>query len=547
MRIKLLFFGLLAILGQSYAQNGYSSHGELSARLKNLVSKTKASSLTSIGKSSSGKDIWLITLSKENHAKNKAVLIVAGADGRHPAGTEIAAKLAEKLVSLPENALSELLQNKTIYIIPALSPDALEQSVATLKYERSGNSTKRDDDRDGKTDEDPFEDLNGDGLITQLRIEDPTGSYILSKDDPRVLVKADLSKGETGKYLLISEGIDNDKDGSFNEDGAGQVNIDKNFTFDYPMFEKEAGEYQASEPETRAFLDFLYKQVNIHSVFHFGLGNNISEPTKFDKTKASKRIIGGWLEKDASATEFVSKIYSKSGLTDAPALPQTQGNLTQTVYYHAGKFSYNTPGWWTPKLKDNKDSTKKVATPAKKPENVNQEVEYLRWADANDLKQFVPWTKISHPDFQEKNVEVGGIIPNALRNPPTQFLDSAVTKHQKFFIEYLNALPKTEIVNTKVESLGNEVNRVTITVLNKGILPTYAEIGDRVRFVYKVSAKLKLATAQTIISGNKNNYREALGGGESQEYSWLINGKGKLTIEAGSPTSGITNLELTLK
>jgi hypothetical protein len=37
---------------------------------------------------------------------------------------------------------------------------------------------------------------------------------------------------------LISEGIDNDKDGMFNEDFSEGVNIDKNFTLTIPFLKK---------------------------------------------------------------------------------------------------------------------------------------------------------------------------------------------------------------------------------------------------------------------------------------------------------------------
>ena len=538
MRIKLLLLGMFALMTQARAQNGYNSHGQLSARLKSLTAKSKLAAVSAIGKSSGGKEIWAVTLSAGHPDKNKALLIVAGADGRHPAGTEMAVRLAERLVSLPADSLSHLLLNKTLYIIPGLNPDALEQATAQLKYERSGNATPRDDDRDGRTDEDPFEDLNGDGLITYLRIEDPTGEYVASETDARVLVKADAAKGETGKYLLITEGTDNDKDGRFNEDGAGGVNIDKNFTFNFPMFEKEAGEYQASEPETRAFLDFLYKNTNIHTVFHFGLSNNLSEATRFDRPGATKRIISSWQEKDTEITGTVSKMYGKAGLSDAPALSQTPGNLTQAAYYHAGRYSYSTPGWWVKK-------EAKGAGPAKKTENA--EAEYLKWADAHGVSSFIPWTRLDHPDFAGKRVEVGGLMPYALHNPPVQFLDSAVIRHQAFFTDYLRAMPQTEIVNTRVESLGNGLSRISVTVVNKGLLPTYAEIGEKVRFVYKVSCKIRLSEGQSLISGKLNNYRSALGAGESEEYSWLISGKGKVTVEGGSPTSGISNVELMLK
>jgi hypothetical protein len=532
MKIKLLVVGLLAVVTQSLAQNPYSSSGQIGGRLKALPGKSKLITLSTIGKSSGGKDIYALSFSQGEPIKNKAVLLVAGANAKHPAGTEMAVQLAERLAALSGDSLATLLKDRTLYILPALNPDGLDQYSAKLVYERSGNATARDDDRDGQLDEDPFEDLNGDGLISLLRVEDPTGTYTISKEDKRLLAKADPSKGETGKYLLLTEGIDNDKDGHFNEDGPGGVNIDKNFTFDYPVFENEAGEHQASEPETQAFLDFLYKNINIHSVIHLGLANNLTEATKFDRAKAGRRIVAGWLEKDASHTEMVVKLYGKAGLSNGPSLPQTPGNLTQTAYFHAGRFSFATPGWWAPKGKD------KTASP---------EAEYLKWADAKGINSFVPWTKVSHPDFPNQNVEVGGLKPGALYNPPVSFLDSAVIRHQTFLSDYLKALPQTELVNAKVESLGNGVNRITVSLVNRGLMPTYAEIGDRVRYLYKVSCKLKLGAGQTIVAGKAQNYRSTLAAGESQEYTWLVKGTGKITVEGGAPTSGISQLELTLK
>lgn len=532
MKIKLFVVGVLAAISPAFAQSTYSSSGQIQSRLKAL---TRANiTLSTIGKSSGGKDIQVLSLSQGDPSKNKAVLLVAGANGTHGAGTEITVKIAEGLAKLPADSLQKLLHQKTLYIIPALNPDALDQRTASLVYERAGNATSRDDDRDGRLNEDPFEDLNGDGLITLLRVEDPAGTYVASKEDPRVLVKANASKGEKGKYLLISEGIDNDKDGNFNEDRAGGVNIDKNFTFDYPVFEEGAGEHQASEPETRAFLDFLYSHTNIHTVIHLGLANNLSEPTKFDRMKASRRIIAGWLEKDAAVTEMVSKWYNKSVKSAGPALPQTPGNLSQTAYYHAGRFSFTTPGWWAP-------------SSGKKGETSSPELDYLKWADKQGLKTFVPWTKINHPDFPNQNVEVGGLYPGAIYNPPVQYLDSAAIRHQEFLSSYLDAMPSTELVNSKVENLGNGLHRVTVTLVNKGLLPTYSEIGDRVRYIYKVSCKIKLSNGQTLVSGKAANYRTTLQAGESEQYSWLINGNGKITIEGGSPSSGISQLELTLK
>jgi len=46
------------------------------------------------------------------------------------------------------------------------------------KYERRGNATAVDHDRDGKAGDNGYTDLNGDGQITWMRVEDPLGEYV---------------------------------------------------------------------------------------------------------------------------------------------------------------------------------------------------------------------------------------------------------------------------------------------------------------------------------------------------------------------------------
>ena len=63
-----------------------------------------------------------------------------------------------------------------------------------------------DDDRDGLFDEDGYDDLNGDGQITQMRKKDPNGRFKLSPDDPRLLVP--VKPGEKGEYEQLGIGRD---------------------------------------------------------------------------------------------------------------------------------------------------------------------------------------------------------------------------------------------------------------------------------------------------------------------------------------------------
>lgn len=150
-----------------------------------------------------------------------------------------------------------ILHRMTFYIFPQLASDAAGQYFAELRYERQLNSRSADNDRDGYTDEDPYEDLNGDGLITMMCVSDPTGGWLLHPADERVLVRAKGEEGQVGRYRLLREGTDNDRDGSFNEDGPGGINFNRNLTFNYQPFQAQSVEYAVSEPETGGVLDFL--------------------------------------------------------------------------------------------------------------------------------------------------------------------------------------------------------------------------------------------------------------------------------------------------
>ena len=538
----LVFLLLCGFTGSLSAQKTYATFPQLTTRIKDLASKNASlASVSSAGKSVGGKDLWLLTLSQGNPGSKPALLLVAGLDGSHPAGSETLLLMAEKMLSNPSDQVKDLLSKKTLYIIACANPDAWDQGKS--KFERSGNATASDEDRDGRINEDPFEDLNSDGLITQLRIEDPSGTLIPSKSDPRILLKADPTKGEVGKHLILSEGIDNDKDGNWNEDAEGGVNINKNFTFNYPYFEKESGIYAASEAETKAVLEVLYRNLNIFAVIVFGPENNLSTATKFDAAKARNRIVTGPLEKDAAVGESVSKIYNTStGLKNAPAMPLSKGSLVQTAYYHAGRFGFGTPGWW-PQLPP-PDTAQKQKAPAAG--TLSPDEIFFKWADAEKVAVFADWKEIKHPDFPGKKVEVGGLLPYARWNPLVSYLDDIAQKHNKFLLDLAAAMPSLDIVNSKVEPLSAGVNRITVQVINKGFLPTFADLGNRVKYVSKVRTTLNHTATQTILSGKKMNQQASMGAGEFVEYSWLVNGTGKISVTVTCPTAGSKTVEFNL-
>ena len=532
-----LLSGVLFCFGSLHisAQSDYSNYSKFSQRLKTLQSQNSSNSkLKTLTTTIGGHEIWALTLSKGN-AKNKpAIAIVSGVDGKHILGPEMAISVAENILKNH----SDVLEKTTFYIFPNMSPNATENYFSSLKHYNNGNAKNTDDDRDGSINEDSFDDLNKDGLITLMRIEDVTGKYIKLKEDNRILVKADKNKGQVGKYKVISEGIDNDKDGKFNEDGKGGIQFNKNFSYKYPYFKPGSGEHAVSEKENRALLSFLYEQWNIFAVITFGPENNLSKPLKFNAGGAKKRVVTSVLKEDAALNKFLSGKYNKiTGTKGAPSSNGKGGDFFQWSYFHFGKLALSTPGWWVPTVKD---STKKASK--------NKFVNYLRWAKKENITNaFVDWTSVNHPDFPGQKVEIGGISPYKMINPPYKMVADISKKHTDFVIKLAKMQPNVTLQNIKTEAVGKGFTRITVDVHNSGLLPTHTEMGRKSRWLRRIKVAIKLTKKQQLISGREITLVSNIKGDSSQQFTWLIKGKGKVGLEAGTSHTGIDTKTINLK
>ena len=526
------------------AQTGYSDYAKQTSRLKSIASANPTTTkLVSLGKTIGGKEIWMLTIGTGETSIHPAIAVVGGTEGSHILGTELAIGFAESLLqNSNSDSIKAVLAKTTYYVFPNMSPDAMEQFFAAIKYERLGNATVTDDDRDGKPNEDPFDDLDGNGKITWMRIESPVGDYKTHPDDPRVLIKADITKGEKGKYLLLSEGIDNDKDGVFNEDGEGGVQFNKNMTYKHPSFSQGSGEFPVSENESRVLLDQLFELFNIYAVISFGTNNNLSTPVAYNPAAANQRIVAGWLEADTKVSSLVSDLYNKTGGgKDAPKTTAMGGDFVSWGYYHFARFSFSTPGWWPPKAKP--DTTKKEKAFTIDDASAN----FLRWSAQQGINDnYTDWKAYSHPDFPNQKVEIGGINPFVMINPPYKMVGDLVKKHTDFLIKLSAFQPAIDIVNVKTEKLSNGLTRISCNIINTGALPSHTKLGERSYWVKKVVAKLTLGNGQTLISGQTNKAIDTIEGYGTKPLTWVIKGNGKVKLDVGSPTTGGKSIDISL-
>ena len=531
----------LATPWQADAQDNYSDYNELTQQLKQLESNyADYANLQSLTTTLGNKKVWMLTLGSGDIKQHPGIAVIGGAKGSHLLGSELTLKFAQNLLQQSsQDRIQTLLESTTFYIVPRLNPDAAEQLFADLKYARDGNAKATDEDRDGPVNEDGFEDLNGDGMITMMRVKDQAGKWMPYPEDERVMVKADINDGQKGSYQYYTEGRDNDSDGEYNEDGAGGVNINKNFTFDYPNFTPGAGEHMASEKENRALMDFLYeKGWNVFAVMSFGPANNLSNAVTFRRSGAQKRVVSSWLQDDVSMNEYISNMYNETiSLKDAPRASGQPGDLFQWAYFHYGRFSFSTPGWWTPVVTDSADNKQSFQ---------NMKAEYLAWADNNNVDAFVDWTAVDDPDFPNKQVEVGGIKPGYMLNPPYEKVTELAKEHTDFILKLAENKPNVELINFETEDAGENLTRITVEVYNDGVFPTASQLGERNRWVRKVKLNLNLGDGLSVVSGDMVRMIDSIPGDDSVSASWLVRGDGEFSIKAGAPITGFSTIEQTI-
>jgi hypothetical protein len=271
----LLVAALLMTSGILSAIDGYSDPAGVNSRIGQLQKSSPALvKVHKLAQTPGGREMLMMEIGTAGDAV-PAVLVAANMSGTTPLATEAALSLASRLVKD-----ESLRDGHTWYILPVGNPDAYARYFAKPLYSDTGNGTPFNDDTDELTDEDGYNDLDGNGIITQMRVKANDGTWIPVEGEPRLMRKADAAKGEKGIYKLYTEGIDDDGDGKYNEDPPGGTNVDANFPHLFKNFGRRSGLFAGSDPESEAVMKFAFSHPEIAMVLSFGQTNFLLAPPK---------------------------------------------------------------------------------------------------------------------------------------------------------------------------------------------------------------------------------------------------------------------------
>jgi hypothetical protein len=460
--------------------------------------------------------------------------MLAGMDGPRWSGTEAALIAAEAIA----RDHADMLRAVTVYVIPRGNPDAAEGFSTDPRRDYSGDGIVHDNDRDGNREEDRPRDLNGDGLITQIRASansTPWTAPTLVADaaELRLLRAPDAKLGEVPVYAVWTEGIDTDGDGRIAEDWLGGIDPERNFPHRWPEFEDEAGSYPLIAPESKAIADFVMSHPTIFAAFVLGRHDTvINVPDGKARTPGGMPVMID--EADVATYAELAKSWREiSGQKRADAR-DSAGSFVAWMNAQRGVPTFASTLWGRPdappaaetpkpadaanadKAADKKADKKDVPKPA--------DAEAAAWLEYSDRvcngAGFVPWTRMDHP--QLRNVEVGGWVPGFRENPPIVQVPALGDACAKFIAAIAEARPMIAISEPAVLAVGPSLWRIETRLTNTGRLPSVMR-GGRADLVTPAHVIRLSAPMDRIQAGNRNDVIRGIDAGSARVYSWLVN------------------------
>lgn len=529
--------------------------------------------LYSVGQSLEGRELWQVTITNEKtgpHTDKPGFFIEGGRHAGEISGIEATLYFIDHVLTryATDPEIRQLVDTKALYARPHNNPDGASLYHYTAQTLRS-SVRPTDNDGDGLLDEDPGEDLDGDGFIRQMRkfVGEGKGAFIKDPKDGKGRAMRRVGEGK-GDWEVYPEGLDSDGDGRYNEDGVGGLDLHRNYPENWrPMKEATgrgytqvgAGEYPLSEPETRAVFTFLLTHPNIAIVQSLdtavpmllrGPSTSRSEESMFPEDLALLRAydargleITGYPWAGDSYEVYATRLRTNA-VTGEPLRPTPLfGHGPDFGYAWYGTIWYGNEIWNGGRFVDYDEDGRW------------DEWEVLRWHDEQrpGRDDFKPWTPFAHPQLGD--VELGGFNPKFyLQNPPTDLLETWARNEALFNLYLAQQLPQVAIVDARVTS-GAEAgtSSVEMTVTNTGRMPTALEIAKRVKMVRPDTVSIVLDKGQELAAVPDGEPRQTpqveidwLKPGERKSVRWTVKGPGTVKLAVGSTRGGVDRRELTV-
>lgn len=517
--------------------DGYLDEAAYTARLETIRDHaSQRASLDRYGTSREGRPLFAIVLSSDRDLAHQrpTILVAAGLDALHPAGTEYTVRMAERIL----DGHSEILDEVTVVLMPRANPDGIAAIMSGVNDGRRGGGRVVDADRDGLFDEDGPRDLDGNGVISMMRIPSPPlahpATHLCDPGDQRLMRTPDGNAGERATHAMFVEGIDADGDGLFAEDGRGEARIDRNFMHLYEEHRTDAGPYQLSEPESLALAEWILGKPRIFGALVFGPHDWIVSLPDHQKKDPTGRTPIGIDGGDKRQYEALAQLWKEHSGQSRSGDEEDRGGLHAWLYAHRGVPTVATTGWGRP---DPSEEPEAPAPGGPRPSDA-EGAGWLAWSDRDrDGAGFVEWREFDHP--QLGRVEIGGPVPGFDRNPPLDILDDLAAGHAEFVAALADMRPRVVVEGPQVEPLGGDVVRIRFALHNDGRMPLQTTMARTNRAIRPLVVRPTIPV-ERILQGASFELVDRLDPGERRDFEWTVRlPEEGIAIEVDDPRAGV--------
>lgn len=535
------------------AWNRYHDYAESSALIAELAQKyPEYCKLESLGKTVEDRDMWVLTVTDFSAGpieERPAFWIDGAIHANEIQATEVVLYTGWYLAEMrgESEVIKRLLRERVFYLMPMMSPDSRDDHFYKANTTNSPRTGKRpiDDDRDGLVDEDPADDLDGDGQLADMRIKDPNGTHKPHPDFPHLMVP--VKPGEKGEFRLLGiEGKDNDGDGEVNEDGVGYYDPNRDWGWNWQPkhIQRGAYRYPNSILENRMVAKFIASRPHIAGAqsYHNAGGMILRGPGA--KQDAFDRADIQVYDQLAKRGEQLLPGYRYMNI--ANDLYEVWGGEVDWLHQTQGVFTF-TNELFTPfnffRAKEHQDFGYFGSD-----EIQNVFNKYLLLDDG-----LIPWHEVEHPQYGK--VEVGGFKKNWIRQPPAFLLEEECHRNMAFTLYHADECPQVKIAEVQVKPLGEGLHEVTAIVRNDKVVPTHSTTDVQRKLTRPDVVSVKLAEGSKVVAGlvaeeplflaakeQKKNPQEMklerIGGHGVVYVRWIVSGAKPSEVEVKSVKGG---------
>lgn len=539
----------------------YLNYEELTAYLNSIAEAVpQLVRIFSLGNTLGGRSLWAAEVTNTNTgaaSSKPAIWIDGNIHGSQLSASTACLAILQRLSAEHGRSpsITELLDNNTFYIVPRLAPDGAELCLTSGLSTSAG---RRLGFLDGLREGLVPGDVNGDGRILQMRVEDPYGQWKASKRDDRLLIPRQPGDGGETYYRLYREGLLDREDGS--PIHLRLVNSKRELSHD---FTQECGPIDHhyggngfvgpfSQIESRLISAFLHSLNNLCLAISFRSGSGTIQITSAPQVPRRDRALMKILAAKASE------------LSNIPVEEVSECNdFADWVYKELGVPCLRVDGWNLLReagIENMADKSQEHALLA-----------VLRWLDYNNHGQgFAKWEKCEHPQLGE--VEVGGWDTSlSWSNPPVGEMLSTICESQvNLALCLATVVPKIGLGECRDEIVGwaepedgeaedlLPLRVISVEIRNEGYLPTWLTEELRSKDEPLIS-EISIPENGELLIGQHLSEHEQLSGtislhlrqslnvpffsGTSETdrciETWLVRGSGEVVVSAAHPRGGV--------